>query len=280
MRLTQYLAERYELKRNIREPTAKGYRYTVQSLCRYAGGDLDLGDLNPDLVNGWLRSVAGGVSPTTLGFFRRHLLILWRSAAEDELCQPPAAWRIRKVKTPPRIPEAWTVDEVRLLAHWAKRLEGDYPALNVRRSYFWQLAIRFAWDEGLRWGDLLNQPPNLFRKGQLRATLIQSKTGMPVIVGCHESTWSFRAAVTNWPRLVWWPHCQRYFATEFASIVKLAKLRGSFIKIRKSSGSDVEKNCPGFGSMHLGHSLGPRVSIAYYFDPRIVTVDKPLPTEL
>jgi hypothetical protein len=280
MKLRDYLEERYSLKRSISSKTEGGYLYAIQSLDRYVGRAVELAELNEKLVNSWLKAIAPAVSAVTLSFCRRHLMVLWRSAAEDELCPPPAMWRVRKVKCPPRVPLAWSIDEVRLLAHSAKRLEGDYEKLGVRRNFFWQVAIRCAWDEGLRWGDLLNQPPGLFRRTSLRATMIQHKTGRPVLVGIDESTWTFLAAVPHWPRLLHWPYCQRYFSTEFAEVVKLAGLKGPWIKLRKSSGSDVEKRHPGWGSMHLGHSLGPRISTAFYFDPRITQVNKPMPEPL
>ncbi|MFO0899740.1 MAG: hypothetical protein U0836_20110 [Pirellulales bacterium] len=74
--------------------------------------------------------------------------------------------------------------------------------------------------------------------------------------------------------------CRRHFATEFAAIVKTAGLVGSWTKIRKSSGSNVEASYPGYGSIHLGHSQGPQVTTAHYLDPRIVQAQKPMPSEL
>lgn len=277
MTLQDYLDSRYELKRSICEGTAEGYRQAVRSLNRFAGRQVTLDELAPDLVNSWIRSLT--VAPTTIAHRRRHALTLWRAASEDELCPPPAMWKIRRVRTPPRVPLAWTAEEVRLLAHAAKQLDGDYPKNGVRRSFFWQVALRVAWDTALRTGDLLLLDPGIFR-AEHKTVVVQHKTGKPVLVGIHPTTASFLKAVPHWPFIVWWPYSDEYFRTEFQTVVKLAGLKGSFKKLRKSSGSDVERHHPGWGSAHLGHSFGPKISHMFYFDPRITGSDKPMPEEL
>ena len=278
MTLNDYLETRYELKRSICQGTADGYRQAVRSLERFAGREVTLGELTPDLVNAWIRSLK--VAATTIAHRRRHALTLWRAASEDELCSPPALWKIRRVRTPPKVPVAWSAEEVRLLAHAAKQLDGDYPKIGVRRSFFWQVAIRVGWDTALRTGDLLALDPSAFRSSHHRVVVVQHKTGKPVLVALHATTMSFLRAVPHWPFIVWWPYTDEYFRTEFAEIVKLASLKGSFKKLRKSSGSDVEKTNPGWGSAHLGHSFGPKISHMFYFDPTITGCNKPMPEEL
>lgn len=112
MKLTDYLENRYELKRSICQGTADGYRQAVRSINRFAGRDVELRDLTPDLVNAWIRSLT--VAPTTIAHRRRHLLTIWRAGSEDELCSPPALWKIRRVRTPPRVPVAWSAEEGRI----------------------------------------------------------------------------------------------------------------------------------------------------------------------
>ncbi|MFO0899829.1 MAG: hypothetical protein U0836_20555 [Pirellulales bacterium] len=279
MTLRDYLDGHYATKRSIGTKTAQGYDTAIVSLCRHAKHDVRIEELTPELVNGWLRAIETTVKPVTLMAYRRHLLVIWRSAHDDELLEA-LPLRIRKLRLSPRIPTAWTVDEVRLLVAAAKRVEGNYPLMGVTKATWWELAIRAAWDEGLREGDFLNQPHDLFAADRLRATLIQHKTRRPVLVGWHPSTWALWQACPSWPTLIWWGHCRRHFSTEFASIVKAAGLVGSWTKLRKSSGSNVEAHFPGYGSVHLGHSQGPQVTTAHYLDPRIVQAQKPMPTEL
>ena len=101
-----------------------------------------------------------------------------------------------------------------------------------------------------------------------------------MLVGIHSSTWALWTTCPSWATFIWWGHGLRHFATEFAQIVKAAGLKGSWTKLRKSSGSDVESRFPTWGSVHLGHSQGPQVTTAHYLDPRIVQANKPMPTEL
>lgn len=272
----------YDLERGLKPEAARQYRVAVESVNKWAGRPLVADELEPDLFNRWVQHLqAGKNAPATIANRRRHLLTLWRAAADRGMCQDPPR-RLRPARVPYTPPRAWTVDEVKRLLEVAGTLRRTRQG-KMNRATFWTLAIRIAWESGLRLGDALKlnaadiQPDGM-------VVMAQSKTSRPVVFRLTEKTRAMieqsmqgraRAAVLPWPST------REAFRKQFALIVKKAGVRrGTWKWLRRSSATDVERLCPGAGAPHLGHARGSTIAARHYIDPYIVGAPLVAPTPL
>ena len=89
----------------------------------------------------------------------------------------------------------------------------------------------------------------------------RQKTGRPVIVAVPADLLRrLPESGPCWPRRF----SREYFRRTFRKIVARAGLRGTFKKLRKSSGTSVESLHPGCGHIHLGNTR--RVFELHYLD--------------
>lgn len=272
----------YDLERGLGQASARQYRVAAEAMNKWAGRQVEASELEPDLFNRWVRHLQEGrMAPATVANRRRHLLTLWRAAADRGLCSDPPR-RLRPAKVPYTPPRAWTVDEVRRVLEVTRLLrrtrQGQMP-----RSEFWTLAVRIAWESGLRLGDTLKlraediQPDGVVVMGQ-------SKTMRPVVFVLSAKTRQMIAeSIAARPRSVVlpWGSSRETFRKQFALIVKKAGIRrGTWKWLRRSSATDVEKACPGAGATHLGHARGSTIAARHYLDPYIVGAPSVAPTAL
>ncbi|NDC64371.1 MAG: hypothetical protein EBZ59_10410, partial [Planctomycetia bacterium] len=125
----------------------------------------------------WLRELAKTRAPATVRSKRSQILVLWRAAAEERLCEGPSR-RIRVAPVPFRNPTAWTVAEVEAIQDAAAGISGRH-ACGLPRATLFVLAIRLAWATGLRWGDLVRlEVSDIQPCGTVAVT--QHKTRRPV----------------------------------------------------------------------------------------------------
>lgn len=277
MRLIDYL-NHYAATRPVRAGTLRQYGIAVQLLERHAGGPVLLDELEGDMVPRWLRALAETRKPATVRGKRAAILALWRAAADDGLVDLPRR-RVRLAPVPWTPPTAWTIAEVRQLVRAARGLQRRHPC-GLRRSEWWPLAIRLAWDTGLRWGDLVR-----LRFADLEGDLVQvvqSKTGRPHLARLRPSTVAaLDASRVACPRelVVPWPASHQTFARQVRRLVEAAGIRaGTWKWIRRGGASDVEAQEPerGHASRHLGHRAGATVAALHYVDPRVVAATVPI----
>jgi integrase len=225
-------------------------------------------------VNGFLKSLTW--TPRTINSYREDLLTLWNAAADDDLAEYPRARRIQRLKPDPLIVECYSIEEARKLLKAAGKLKGTL-ANGVKRSRYWQAAILFGWDSGLRRGDVWRVRRDAIREdGSLR--MVQHKSKQIVQVRLHPKTVAALDEI-GLPQPLAWPHETKYFGTNFKKLVRLAGVnRGTFRWLRRSSGSYVEAQQPGSGHKHLGHSC-PAIFTKHY-DARLMGSALPQPPEL
>jgi len=276
-------AEGYGLLRDVKPSTLEQYQIVARTFERWAGGPVLLSDLDELLVSRWLQAYSATVAAATVRAKRTTLLVLWRAAADDGLCRPPSR-RIRAVRTsaPRTLVEAWTIDEVELLLAAARGLRRPHRC-GLPRSTWWDLAIRVAWDSGLRWGDLVRLEVSAIRPDGT-ATVIQSKTGRPVTFRLSSTTLdALRASLEIVPRRLVcpWPSTREAFTRQAKRLVGLAGIRaGTWKWLRRASGTDVEAQRAGSGGAHLGHAPGSRVFAESYGDQAILGRQIPSPRPL
>lgn len=285
--LTLYEAvAKYEADRDIKKNTRMQLVYSVRSFHRYFvprfGREATLADLTDDLVNEWLLEMKNaGKSQAYIRTQRVWIVTLWRASYEAERCETFPK-RVRRIKKPEGIPEAWTPEQVRLLLAAASTLTGYYRFTGYKKSLWWTCFILVAWDTALRLGDLLT-----IRSDQItpdgRIVLVQAKTGWVHEARLRPETMAALTQLGTLPRegciLPWNEKTLRHLFTCFREILKVAGLRGSSRWLRRSSATAIEQQFPGAAMAHLGHRT-PGLAYKHYVDPRLVQRDKPLPPPL
>ena len=156
--------------------------------------------------------------------------------------------QIRPVRVDPLDNESWTPEEIdRLLAAL------DELRLTTFERWYWRTLIGAAYFTGLSGIDLHRvERRHVTASGVIPFT--RSKTGKRV---CVAIPLSLLADIDTtcpkegpiWPRLV----TEEGERLQFAKIVEKAKLKGTFKKLRRSSGTQVELLNPGRGHEHLGN---------------------------
>jgi integrase len=266
-------AQAYSLLRDVKAGTLRQYEIVATLYERWAGGPVLLEQLDETSVSEWLRDYAQTAAPATVRGKKAMLLALWRAAADDGLCDPPTR-RIRSIRrsAPRPLVEAWTLEEVEQLVAACRGLPRRHRCGLPRRQW-WDLAVRVAWDSGLRWGDLVALPVARVRPDGT-TTIIQAKTGRPVSFVLSRGTLeALRVSLVACPRLLVcpWPASHEAFTAQVRLLVAKAGIRaGTWKWLRRASGTDVEVQRPGAGSVHLGHAPGSRVFAESYGDPEII----------
>lgn len=281
--LRDYLRE-YGLTREIRPETLRQYEISVDLFDRWRASrglpPASLDQLEELEVSAWLRDYAATVAPATVRAKKQAIMSLWRSAADDRLARDPVSRRVRRTSIPAQPVEAWTRDEVEQLLVAAATLP-RWHRCGLRRSVFFDLAIRVAWDSGLRWGDLVALPVSAVRPDGW-TSVTQSKTGKISTFRLSESTMeALRASLAAVPRplVCPWPSSHETFTTQVRTLVRRAGIRpGTWKWIRRASGTDVELQEEGAGHKHLGNTR--KIFEAHYADASQLHRRPPAPREL
>ena len=270
--LGEYVSH-YGLFHDCKPETLRQYQISVAIFSRWAGGNVPLDSLDAESVSAWIRDYAAtGVAPNTVRSKRNHILIMWRAAADEGLCDLPAR-RVRPVRVPWIPPTCWTRDEVQRLVDACGKLK-RWHKCGIRRSEWWALAVRVAWDTGLRWEDQVAR----LRVDQIGpdgiVAMPQSKTGRVVVCRLSEATLeALRLSVADHPRrlVTPWTASHETFTSQMKRIVRSAGIRpGTWKWIRRASATDVEIQSPRGASEHLGHTPGSMIAERSYIDPAIV----------
>lgn len=275
----EYARHGYSLLRDVKPGTLRQYVIAADLLERWAGRPVRLDELDERSVSEWLRDYSAQVKPDTVRSKKAQILALWRAAADDGLAEEPSARRVRRVRVPDKVVEAWTREEVEQLLAAAARLPRRHRC-GLRRSAWFDLAIRVAWDSGLRWGDLVALRVDAVRPDG--TTVVQSKTGKTVTFRLSRGTLEALAATLEaCPRTLVcpWPASHETFNDQVRTLVAKAGIRaGTWKWIRRGSGSDVEAQADGAGHRHLGNTRA--VFEASYADDAIIGRRTPAPREL
>lgn len=278
--LRDYVAHSYTLIRDIRPDSLRQYRVTVNLFDRWNGSPVLLSDLSEQLVSAWLRDYAATASPTTVRSKKVHILAIWRAASDDGLAREPIGRRIRRVKVPASIVTAWTRDEIHKLLETCKTMRGLHRC-GMPRAIWWDLAVRVAWDSGLRWGDMVSLRVDSIAASGV-CTMLQSKTGKPTTFRLSPSTMEALSRSLDLYRrdlVCPWPSSNMAFTKAVRGLVVDAQVRrGTWKWIRRGSGSDVESQADGAGCRHLGNTR--RVFEQSYGDQTIIGSQHPAPRAL
>jgi integrase len=241
-------------------------RYAITAIERWHGGPVKIRQLSEPFVRGFLASYATEVSSGTVNSKRGHLLALWQCAWEEGyLSQPPKRTQVRRARCRPRVPEAWTADEMRAIL--AACAASDRPD-------WWRSLLLVAYQTGERRGSLIRTPPSAINMSQGYIVFTRTKSGRQ---RWCQLTAAAVAAVRSIleptaPRVWPWSRSLRRLDAELAAILDLAGVAygrdrgGVWHKFRRTSGSLVEQ-AGGDGAKHIG--VGRAVFEQHYRDPRL-----------
>lgn len=270
--------DRYLLARAVSPDYAGTLRARVCKFCDWAGADVSIDSLSPELVNEWIAELdAGGMNKWTLDSYRRAVLCVWNHAylnGDNE----NAPNRLRKVKKPRLIIEAYTHDELRQLLAAAAKLRTLHVDDN-KASDFWQAAIHVAYSCGARRGDILTlEWKHVAPSG--RMTFLQSKTQYAHTVQLSKEAMYHAHQLTTTGLVLPYPYEVNWFGVTFKRLQEAASVtRGSWKWIRRSAGSYAESVQPGAGARLLGHR-DERMYRRHYEDSGIVGEKPPEPPPL
>lgn len=274
------LAASYIAERNLSKMYSLNLLRGIREFSAHLGHQATTDDLIHTQINPWLDSLEKrGLADTTVANGRRMLLVLWRAAFENgEMDRPPQ--RIRKVRCKPRVPHAWTMEELGRLLDACERLGGKFRNLPVKRKLYMTTWVMVQFDTGIRYGDMLSlKRDSLSSDGKL--TIVQEKTDRVHHVRVRELTlFKVQELIEALPGhdLIFPAFCdRRRWFRFFATVRRRAGLpKGGTKWLRRSSASYVELQRPGTAWRHLGHTR-PGLDVASYLDPRICSPEATMP---
>lgn len=251
-------AERFILQRDL----DVDYVQQIRSRCKlfedWAGHAVMLEEMSDDLVNGFLVSLKGKLSPRTIKGYRGTILAVWNSAAEDKQTRAftPQPGRIRIEKVPEQIIDAWDKSEIKAILEAARSLPGFMPRTNnkVLLSHWWDARLRVGYDTTLRHSDVMS-----LKKTDIRfdgvIEICQDKTGHRHIVQLSAKTLECVRAVGGDSDFVFpWPWHREKFFRDLKAIRNRAGInRGTGKWLRRSGASYADAENPGAGKRLLGH---------------------------
>lgn len=109
------------------------------------------------MANRWLMELqqSSGLAPHTIHGYRTALHAVWKFAYEESFTEIPPL-RLRKIKRPPLLVEAYTHEQLRMLRITALNLPRNIEGTKIPRAVWWGAYIPAAYSTGLRRGCLLS----------------------------------------------------------------------------------------------------------------------------
>ena len=144
---TRYLPRQLDLCAG----SAVQLRIAVKLLDAWHQGPVLLSELSLALMVAWMRWLGESRAAPTVNKKRSVVMAIWRHAAEAGHCSPPP--RVAKAREPLRIPNAWSIEQVRDLFAACDRLPGWWEGGPV--ALYSKMGLSLIWDTGCRVNELL-----------------------------------------------------------------------------------------------------------------------------
>lgn len=273
--------DRRPIGRDLRPKSVEHIRQCVQAFREYLKRRPTIGDLNPVIVNGWMKAMLdAGKSPYTVKSRRTGITVIWRYIVRVGLSEVTPA-DVRPVHLPKLNIHGFTADQARLMLVKAQSLTGTIRHTGIPRKIYWGSLLVTQWDFALRAGDILAMKVSNFDlKGFL--WIYEHKTGKSDWHSLRPTTRdAIAACIAAAPgRELLWPGMRaRSFYRAFVKLAKDSGLSGTSRFIRRGASSEVEKLRPGQGWRLLNHST-PELFEKHYRVKSIADAGAPLPPEL
>lgn len=256
--------EAYGLAHDVAPATIQQLKFAVAALDKWHGSPVAVEALADDLLNRWINQrLADGKSRRTVKGQRGAILTLWRAALADSLTTTEPK-RVKLVKTPTTLPEAWDTQQLCHLLATAEKAGGKF-ANGIKRAAYLRAWLLTGYYSGFRPCDMrLLQWSDIGTDGSCVRT--QEKTGWPVLRHLPpdaiealeqirtDSAYCFpiRKKTHNY----WWEW-----------LMRTAKIKGTQKWLRRTCATHCEKQQPGSAMSALGHKT-PGLAWRHYIDPR------------
>lgn len=268
MHLDQLLDE-YAPLRGISGRTEQLYRFTLNSYSKFLGRRPTIDDLEELNIAKFLSWRLSERSAATAAKDRAQLHALWTFAAQrGHTTKFPT---IRRVKIPKRVPEAWTVDQMRKILESCSRMKGCVSATPA--SEWWVALVHVAYETAERISAILAlEWDEVGEEGVIFLGDNRKGAGAPDIYRkLTPETMKLLRAVRGETGLVFkWDRNRTYLWGVLGKILKDAGLpsgrRSKFHRFRKTCASHAA--AAGVNPQKLLDHSSPRVT-ELYLDPRI-----------
>ena len=126
----------------------------IRRLANFTGHEVTLDELKDDLINDWMAwQIERGCVPETANGCMAHVLALWRYAWKKRLVEELPR-DVEKIRTPKRIPEAWSQRELAQILEACAATEGAIAGIAAAK--WWIMFVLASYDSGLRLNTLLS----------------------------------------------------------------------------------------------------------------------------
>lgn len=272
----------------IGDGAASQYRIVCRCFDSWSGGRLTIQSLTPDVLCSYLKHAAEsgeGRSPRTINNRRQMLVTMWKWAFEEKMADhpPPSKRSVPKLREPRRQPNAFTMNEMRLL----KRSCLAAPQIPRFRKALWTgthwwLLCSLIWDTAHRVSALLSTPRDAVdREGYLRVQAEDTKHLGEMVHALKQTTLDLINQIPESPSglLLDWPYQKRQLWIRFERDVLIPSglpfdNRHKFHCLRRTSASHLYAATGDIYAVmrHLGHR---QVETTWkYIDTRIGTQQK------
>ncbi len=262
--------ECYALSKTLSPEYVGNLRTTARQFQEHIGQPVRLGYLckeNAPTINAWLEQLERSGAVTAANK-RRHIRTLWLAAHEDELAPPPA--KLRSIKVPRRLPVGLDEEQMRAVLRAADGLMGFFNRTAVPRRTYWRSLLLAGWDTALRLSDLRSVERDWIWPGGY-FSIVQHKTGNSLRRQLQPETVEAIDLLCGGRKtgLIWGVLNDGNFYRAIKQLSETAGIKIKFKYIRAGSASAVERDRPGMGWRHLGHTK-PGVAEMHYLVPRII----------
>lgn len=305
MTLKEFFEEIYIVEKEICGPTVDQYRIAIRRYENWHREALDdeptLSSITVQTLNQWIMHLQseGRFSPYTLKSKRDSIRAILNLAYELRFVdQKIDRWRKIKLHDTPK--DIWTVEQISHLIETCRTsdacfLRGRMPGSLIKRRDYAQILFAVAFDTGLRRHDLTRIRLEWVVSHDRTWSIVQHKTGRQTICRIQQNTQDLIvASLDSYCRSreyllpLWYDanaqeqnalRALSRFAGKCAALAGLETSDGALQKIRRSSGTYIERFHTGKAYMHLGHTT-PETSRKFYVNAAFAMADVPMPPPL
>lgn len=276
MRLEDLFSHYYEplRLRGKSQNTSRLYANTLRQYSRWLGRAAELSDLDDLTMSRYLTYRASHRSPLTAEKERTQLCALARLACDRGLMSVRPC--VLPQPSPRRVPQAWTLEELRRLVAACETEPGEVGGVPAR--LFWGGLVAVLWETAARIGEILPATVADYARPRLHVAAEHRKGSRAdrIYTLSSDTCEKLDAIVSRRGQrtdvIFLWDRCRIYLWPRFGKIVERAGLpggrRSKFHALRRAAATHYA-SLGGDATALLDHS-SPRITQRYYLDPRLI----------
>lgn len=255
--------------------TAEQYERGLRYFELFLGRPATSLDLTHDNLNAWFTWLQTNRKngPTTVRGHRAAICRIWNHLAQEGIVQPYLIRKLRLPKIRTKIVEAWTKAQVQCLLKAVDSIEGRLRC-GIQTRQFFRALFLFAYDSGLRPGDLRRIKWTDIDFEKRIAVIVQHKTGNPHCFSLSDEAVDAIKLIVEPRRELVFPLTKAGTNTQLRKLYKTAKSFGftrkkgqSINQFRKLHGTEVYKQHGlNAAAESLGHVSGSAIAKKHYVD--------------